>query len=106
MAYYPKPTPPNRSTRKTLPLVKARPAVKKFPSKEDASGRMSQPKPSRRRIKPFKPGNKGGMGAAVPRPAKYIGPEPRRTRPTAGGTPKAKKMVPAVKRKRNAGYNK
>ena len=89
MAYYPKPTPPNRSTRK--PSGKAKPAFKRYPSKEDASGRMSQPKPSGKRVKPFKPGDKGGVGATVPKPAKYTGPRPTRTAPSKGGQ---KKLMP------------
>lgn len=68
-----------------------RPAVKEYPPKVDASGRMSQPKPSGKTTKPAKPGAKSG---AVKKPYKMV--------PAVKPTPKAKsrKMVPAVKPKR------
>lgn len=91
--------PPSKSTRvraiDTLNANRARkgikPAVKKYPSKVDASGRMSQPKPSGKTTKPAKPGAKSG---AVKKPYKMV--------PAVKPTPKAKsrKMVPAVKPKR------
>jgi len=67
-----------------------KPAVRKYPSKGDASGRMSQQKPNLRgkMIKPAKPGAKSG---AVKKPYKMV--------PAVKPTPKAKspKMIPAVK---------
>lgn len=102
--------PPSKPTRvraiDTLNANRARkglkPAVRKYPSKGDASGRMSQQKPNLRdkMIKPAKPAKPGAKSGATKKPAKYVGPEPRRARPAAGGTPKSKKMVPAVKPKR------
>lgn len=70
-----------------------RPAVKKYPSKGDASGRMSQQKPNLRgkMIKPAKPGAKSG---AVKKPYKMV--------PAVKPTPKAKspRKIAAVKPKR------
>ena len=97
MAKYIPPKPPMRGQRK--PVGAAKPAVKKYPSKEDASGRMSQPKSNGKRVKPFKPGDKGGVGAAVPKPEKYIGPRPTRTAPSKGGQ---KRTMPKLSENRKS----
>lgn len=84
----------DRKYTQELLRQRAKPAVKKYPSKEDASGRMSQQKPNLRgkMIKPAKPGAKSG---AVQKPYKMV----PAVKPAAKGKRPVRKIA-AVKPKR------
>lgn len=94
MAKYIPPKPPKRGQGGFS--GKGKPAVRKRPSKEDASGRMSQPKPNGKRVKPAKPVAPSDRPAK--KPAFYVGPKPTNARPQKSG---GKKSMPSAEKKKS-----